>query len=485
MSTENENQDIYTSKTGSSELELRKQEAGILEDQQPNIYEEKSSTDFIELAKSLGNKNSIVNDTKIAINNLEKELGIVSSTETPPSIKIEEKLISKLETQKDSSLYKLEFEKSLELSEYPELFTEIYQSAVRVLENENNTDEEKLFAQKYLERLTKSPDEESSNEGYDAFYQESETNKLKERVFEFNQDSILHKQREILGIDEDNEKTFDIKVLAPEDWDSMNFMEKEKWWKDTTECPSLFVRRGFEDGKKIIPTIFLSKDDAESLMEKDENDKFGNKGEIQKFFQHEYRHTQRKFGIENDNLFRFIDEPCTNVGFYKKQALLLDFLGMTTDSFKFKDIKSAYESGSDESVKAIFKKMNDALGDKGVMLIGSEKSSEHTGDKDGISGFPLLNIEVNSEEDVDSTRFLETLLSYRAQNDSNWLENFQKNINPAADNVSRGILEIAKSYLLRPYFKHAGGKDTPHLNKFLEIIDSEIERRKALGEEGF
>jgi len=448
------------------------------------------------VTQDINRKESVIQNTNIKIDAIRDSFGLDTVSEIPMSVEIEKKAISRLNEERKEiestintneskvfSLYESEFKNTLEISEYPKVLTEMYESGVVVLKDKNATDEEKEYAQKYLERLTKTPDDEKGND-LDIFTLEKEIASLKEKIFQFNQGSVLFEQRELLGIKEEkDEKPFDIKVLAPENWDTMAFTDKEKWWKETTGCPSLFVRRGFKNGQKITPTIFLSKDEA-LLLTTEVNDDPYQKQTSERIFQHEYRHTQRKFGVENDHLFRFIDESCTNVGSYKKQAITLDFIGLTTNDFSFKDVKNAYESGNDENMTVVLNKIKKSVGDKGILLIGGKSSSEHTGDHDGITELPLVEMEGNVDGSMNETRFMETLLSLRAEQDPVWLENFKNNITTESDKVSRGLLEASKTYFLWPVFKHAGGKDTPNINKLLEIVEAEIEHRKTLGEEG-
>jgi hypothetical protein len=382
-------------------------------------------------------------------------------------------------------VYSGDFWKSLELAEYPKVFTEMYEAGINVLQNVNASHEQRVYAQKYLEVLTKEPKDDAGNE-LDSFCQESDTSEIKDIVFSFTKESPLAGQRELLGINKENEKSFDVKVLAPDNWQALSYIEKEQWWLENTRCSTLFVRRGFDNGKKFIPTIFLSPDDKEFLINKSCEDETGQKNEIDKMFQHEYRHTQRKFSTENDHLFRFIDEACTNAGSYRELATLLHYVGLTTNDFDFFDIQKSYESGSDEEMANIFKKIKASIGDLGVILIGGKESSQHTGDHDGIAELPIIELNSNTKNDnPNDTRFFETILSLRAENDSQWLDKLKNNLSVDASKVDRLFLEASISWLLRSYIKCAGHEDTPNINKLLEVIGEEIECRKNLGEDGF
>ena len=399
----------------------------------------------------------------------------LSSVETP--LKEEKPFVE--------NLFSNEFCKSLEIAEYPKVFLAMYEAGLNVLQNKNAFFPQRIYAQKYLEFLTKKPEEENDKE-LDSFYQENDTNEIRGVVLNHTNESPLFEQRNLLGINSENEKPFDVKVLAPDNWSEMHFMEKEKWWLKNTGCPSLFVRRGFDKAKKIIPTIFLSPDDKLLLIKKNNKTEIDGKEGIDRIFQHEYRHTQRSFSIENGHLFRFIDEACTNVGSYQKLATVLHYIGLSTNEFDFFDIKKSYESGHDEEMQNIFKKIKAAIGDLGAILIGGKRSSEHTGDQDGIAELPLVELKNKTDQDnYYDTRFFETLLSLRAENDQKWLDKLKDNISVNASKVDRVFLEASISWFLQPYIKEVDDINTPNIHKFLEVIKEEIDCRKKLGEAGF
>ena len=376
--------------------------------------------------------------------------------------------------------YAESFKKALEIAEHPKTFTAMYESGIRVHDDATSSVEERMFCQEYLKKLTQLPLGEKM-ESYGAFQQSEESEKVRQLLAWENEASPLKHQRELLGLTQENEKPFFVQVLAPDNWDTMIFYEKEEWWLKTTGSPAQFVCRGYEQGKKITPTIFLSKDDASALAQPEDEDT----RMIHEMLQHEYRHTQRKFGIENDHLFRFIDEACTNVGFYQQQAMFLDFMGLTTvNEFDFRTVRSAYESGEDTEMLGILEKIRTAFGDMGILLLGGMRSSEHTGDNDGIDNLPLVSVMPQDPEHPPiKTRFLETMLRLRAAQDSEWVNYFKQNME--GENMSRLGLEIGHQYLLYPYLKYSTELETPHVQKFAGIMEAEIERRKALGEAGW
>ena len=134
----------------------------------------------------------------------------------------------------------------------------------------------------------------------------------------------------------------------------------------------------------------------------------------------------------------------------------------------------------------IFKKIKAAIGDLGAILIGGKRSSEHTGDQDGIAELPLVELKNKTDQDnYYDTRFFETLLSLRAENDQKWLDKLKDNISVNASKVDRVFLEASISWFLQPYIKEVDDINTPNIHKFLEVIKEEIDCRKKLGEAGF
>ena len=167
--------------------------------------------------------------------------------------------------------YAESFKKALEIAEHPKTFTAMYESGIRTHDDPTLSVEERTFCQEYLTKLTQPPSDEK-NESYAAFQQPEESEKVRELIAWGNEASPLKRQRELLGLTEEAEKPFSIEVLAPDNWDTMLYREKEEWWLKTTGSPAQFVHRGYEQGKKITPTIFLSKDDASALAQTEDKD---------------------------------------------------------------------------------------------------------------------------------------------------------------------------------------------------------------------
>lgn len=365
--------------------------------------------------------------------------------------------------------------------EYPNTMREMYSAGENVLSNPEATESEKMFAQKFIDQLQK--EDVESIEDFNK-YNEYINPELTERFKEIIKNGVLlSEQRERLNISELNEKEFHVKVLSLEE----NFAGDDSEWKKITGAPSMFAQRGTVNDKKIIPTIFISKNMLDQLdidptkIESGTNEFYDFEAN-KKILQHEYRHTQRKFSSENDKLFRLIDEACTNVGsLYGKLQSMLDCLGMTTNDFDMKKIKEAYESDNDDEKSLILKQIRNNFGDMGLLLIGAKSSSEHTNDHEGIKELPLTEVNEDTLEDKNydytDSKFLETLLALRFKNDKNWTDTLKNNLKN--EKISLGYLEdVLQNYYLMSYKKLKDNPNCPNLNKFFEILSSEIERRK-------
>jgi hypothetical protein len=384
--------------------------------------------------------------------------------------------------EKFENLHEKENKIDFENFEYPNTMREMYSAGENILSNPESTENEKMFAQKFIDQLQK--EDVESIEDFNK-YNEYIDQELTERFKEILKNGVLlSEQREKLNISELTEKKFDVKVLALEE----NFAGDNSEWQKVTGAPSMFVQRGKFNGEKIIPTIFISKNMLEQLdidptkLENGTNE-FYDFETSKKLLQHEYRHTQRKFSSENDKLFRLIDEACTNVGsLYGKLRSVLDCLGMTTNDFDMKKIKEAYESDNDDKKSLILKQIRDNFGDMGLLLIGAKSSSEHTNDQEGIKELPLIKVNENTLEDKNydytDSKFLETLLELRSHNDKNWaniLENNLKN-----KKISLAYLEDAlQNYYLMSYEKLKDNPNCPKLNTFFKILSFEIQQRKV------
>jgi hypothetical protein len=366
--------------------------------------------------------------------------------------------------------------------EYPNTMREMYSAGENVLSNLESTENEKMFAQKFIDQLQKEDVEsiEDFNK-YDEYIDQELTEGFKEIL---KNGLLLSEQREILNINELNEKEFDVKVLSLEE----DFTGDDSEWKEVTGSPSMFVQRGKLNGQKLVPTIFISKNmldqlDIDPIKLKNDTSEFYDFKYSKSILQHEYRHTQRKFSSDNDKLFRLLDEACTNVGsLYGKLQSVLDCLGMTTNDFDMGKIKKAYESDSDDEKSLILKKLKDNFGDMGLLLIGAKSSSEHTNDHEGIKELPLIKVNEDTLEDKDydftDSKFLETLLALRSKNDKNWGNTLKNNLKN--EKISLAYLEdILQNYYLMSYKKLKDNPNCPNLNTFFEILSSEIERRKA------
>ncbi|MBI5421440.1 MAG: hypothetical protein HZA35_04000 [Parcubacteria group bacterium] len=366
----------------------------------------------------------------------------------------------------------------------------MYEVGAQLLQKESGITQRQFnFVEKYMMALTREELNESEvdlkkREMLEVFMDEEQTRQLKEKTLPFTQESSLTGQRTRLGIGiEKGEKHFDIKILKPpkpqreeneffDFGEEMSPAERQDWWEKTTTSPSMFVSRG----KDAIPTIYLSQDDAKNLL----NQNVERSDSVHKF-EHEYRHTQCRFGAENDRLYRFIDEACTNVGGqYGAQIAFLSMLGDTTDSFDFNEIMQAYEKDDDEKKAAVLQKISLSFGPMGLLLLAGKKSSEHSGDHDGISELPL--IEEEELKEFPELQFAETLLSLREKIDSQWLEQFRTNI--TKENITRKQLEATLGYHFRQYTNGVEKGMSPHVRALIDAIKVEIKKRESRGEEG-
>ncbi len=110
-------------------------------------------------------------------------------------------------------------EKKFEYARYPKVMQTMQKFGLNVLSNQESTEEEKNFAKDYLEKLyyEYSSDTEGDIEDKDSwikYVNEEISKRLTEKVFAFNENSPIYKQRKNLGIlDKSQEKAFKIKVL--------------------------------------------------------------------------------------------------------------------------------------------------------------------------------------------------------------------------------------------------------------------------------
>ncbi len=244
---------------------------------------------------------------------------------------------------------------------------------------------------------------------------------------------------------------------------------------------------------KNDPVIFLSKDQADMLLSFNKEDSvdfnYGDKNntsfsisELEKSrgglwsLQHEYRHTQRNFTSNNNDLYRFIDEACTNVSSYNDLISVLTFLGYTTDDLSYSKIKEAYESDDENKIKDVLDIFQKNFGDIGVMLVGSQPSS-YASSKDLVTAGGNGNLPILSSKEYSfipqQCRFFEKLLELRKQKDSNWAKKITEKI--GSEKISIQELENQR-FAMHQFFIAAG---FPNVSAFNKILEEEIKKRSS------
>ena len=186
--------------------------------------------------------------------------------------------------------------------------------------------------------------------------------------------------------------------------------------------------------------IYMSSDGARLILDPEAEDKA--REEIIKKLCHEYRHTQRSAALGKDKgLFRFIDEPLADIIGYQYLTVFLNLLTKTTDTIRLGELYDAYESGDDRQMADSFSCIAEAVGPKGLLLLGGKNSSDCSGEDDGLANLPL------AEGNHDSNEWLqlaETILALRDEKDENWQAKLEKNLQ--SDQIPLRQLEI--SYLV-------------------------------------
>ncbi len=369
------------------------------------------------------------------------------------------------------------FPKELELPETlkeDEKAIEVYSQAKKLLcgKESDLSQREFDYVKKCVEVIiTPSEDNDESNERdkkYESLKNDELTTQVNELVSFGKDGSILEKQRKILGIkNKSEEKLFHISVLQVEDAN----------WEKITNAPDMFCRKN-PNGENVI---YMSTAKAQYLLglrkDSGEWEKKGN----EKMLQHEYRHTQRSFSVgKNSELFRFIDESTTNVTGYRYLEAFLAFLLKTTDDIEYHDLINSYNSNNKKEMASCLSKIADAIGGLGLLILGGKKSSNCADSSDGIEDLPLNEGNFNNNEWL---QFAETIFSLREKNDSSWKEKFKINIQDETKSLK--YIEVAYHKFLSLFKNKIEDSDAPFTKDFFEILQSEIERRKKLGEEPF
>jgi hypothetical protein len=295
------------------------------------------------------------------------------------------------------------------------------------------------------------------------------TEGIKRRLVIGAPDDLLQKQRAFFGISkEEDQIPFEVVVVSspPE---AHTRAEKQAAWVESAEVPTLFMTRDEKKGE--TPTIYVPDFEAELILQ-------GSALNAKGYFEHEYRHTQRRFSYGNDRLFRFIDEVATNVQGYNKQMGLLNMMSWTTDSLSYRAFKSAYESGDKQQKAELLNQFAEAFGNEGLVALGGKRSSEHSGDNDGLEGSPRpVSPKFNENGDA---AFAELMFSLRAKKDPNFQETFRKRI--GHEDVTLPQLQIVLGYQIGAYKKDIPEGQPMILNELIDIVEAEIMRRKINGE---
>lgn len=347
----------------------------------------------------------------------------------------------------------------------------LYDMAISELFSPELTPEKEKYINNYLELLTNPPykSEEEGKNKYESLVDQEMTDLLFSKL-----DDILKKTRETIGIPPGKEKPFDVKVLHLK---GENYFEQEEEWQKLTGAPSLIMNRDLSiNNEPKNSTIYLSHVHFEKMFEDDGWEEF----KIAEFL-HEYRHTQRSFAFANGQLYRFLDEICTNVAAgYTGLTTTLDILCSSTGNLKLNDFFKAYESG-DKNLKAeCLRKFKENFGGLGLMILGGKKSSEHTGDDDGIKEQPYTKNYKN-----ENISFLETLLTtLDEKTQGKWIETLSDNIKDAKS-FSRQKLEIIRKYGMAGFCEGVEDTDAELTKKIFTVLDQEINKRKKKNEQGW
>lgn len=292
------------------------------------------------------------------------------------------------------------------------------------------------------------------------------TGAMKAMLFDFGAESKLHAQRKAMGIEsKKEEKPYDV-VVVKSPSEARRRDEQRKAWEERTHAPSQFMIRSAKEGH--VPTIFISDFEANEILGKDKYHGID-------MMAHEYRHTQRSFAFAHDRLFRLIDEVATNVTGYGKENALLEILSLTTSDIPRRAYKAAYDTGDTEAQADLLARLAKNVGKKGLLLIGGRKSSEHSGDNDGLRNLPLVEMEEGTSENV---RFAESLLRLRAEQAPEYLTTFRERIHDPA--IERRTLEAWCGMYAITWTPKNGA--VGHMTEIRDAMKAEIERRALLGE---
>jgi hypothetical protein len=225
--------------------------------------------------------------------------------------------------------------------------------------------------------------------------------------------------------------------------------------------------------------LYLSAERAKIILNPDSEEK--KRDETVRTLRHEYRHTQRSAALgKNKRLFRFFEEPLADVISYEYHTHFLNLLTKTTDTIKFGELYDAYDSDNNKQMAECFSKIAEAVGAKGLLLLGGKGSSDCMSEEDGIKDLPLIEGNYGSN---DWLHLAETILALRAEKDTDWRAKLEKNLQ--SSQISLRQLEVSYMVLFIQFKPdNILNSDARLVRELFEVLRAEIEKRRASGEEG-
>lgn len=360
-----------------------------------------------------------------------------------------------------------------------ELAAEVHRQAKRILcGGEANISQRDFDYTKQLVEILVAPSDRTEEDV--AYLQTLEplinsdlTHRVEEQMAFGQPNSILDHERNALGINaKEDEKPFQIRVLEVQGKDDL---ERAKRWKEITKAHDMFL---YQD-PLVGSVLYISAERAKIILNSEAEEKM--REQTVRTLRHEYRHTQRSAALgKNKRLFRFFEEPLADVISYQYLTIFLNLLSKTTDTIKLGELFDAYDSGDNKHMADCFSRIADAIGPKGLLLLGGKSSSDCVPDEDGIRDLPL------AEGNYDSNEWLqlaETILALRDERDADWQAKLEKNLR--SNQIA--LRQIETSYIvLILQFKPDSiqTSDARLVRELFLVLQAEIERRRALGEEG-
>lgn len=333
------------------------------------------------------------------------------------------------------------------------------------------------YADMFMRTLIAPEQPDLNHDKVDALRKERDpdlTAQIQRMLADFSPASVLYDQRTRMGITgPDAEHPYDVVVVQiPKEHARLE--DQQSYWRDHTGAPTQFAERG-ELGKETS-TIFIPDFEAQAILDpKSFSQRF-----LSDMLRHEYRHTQRKVTVAHDRAFLVLDETLTDVTGYIAERGLLQLLCLSTADLKQTDFTRAYEQDDKEKMGELLDTFARDFGPMGLLMYGGQAPTQREGEAHGIPGVPLQKDGI--EQEHAQAQFAETLLRCRAEQDPVFLDVFHRNIQDASIPLPR--LEVLRHYSLGTLFPRKTTEETLMV-KVRAILDEEIDRRKALGEESF